>query len=128
MTPEQAAAARARLEERQLASQPIILGSRHNFRPALAFSLPQKHDPILNLTKPILRSHSYSTFAGFVNPLHIEPLFSCDVAYLYSGSIAMYAIGRYGMMAKVPLMLSTEGGVLVLQGDHFVEFTPWLES
>lgn len=126
--PAQAAGARGRLEEEQVTKQPIILASRHNFHLALSFSISQAHDPILQLAKPILRSSSYSTFAGYANPLHIEPLFSCDASSLWSGAVAMYAVGRYGLIAKIPLMLGDSGGVSVLAEDHVEELAGWLES
>ena len=60
-------------------------------------------DPILPLAKAALRAYSYSTFGGFFIPFHIEPLSSCNAAFLWSGAVDMYAIGQYGLMAKVPL-------------------------
>jgi hypothetical protein len=60
--------------------------SRHNFQLPLSFSTPQESDPISQLAKPMLKIHSHSTLAGFVNSLHIEPLFSCDSAHLYTGA------------------------------------------
>lgn len=94
LTPEQIAEAGACLEEAQVTTEPVILASRHKFNPALSFCKPQKHDPILQLAKPVLGQFSYSAFAGFVDSLHIEPLFSCDAKMLYRGAVAMYAIGR----------------------------------
>lgn len=128
LIPEQIAEARVRLEESQVNAEPVVLASRHNFSPALSFCKPQKRDPTLAIAKPVLGQFSYTTFAGFVNPLHIEPLFSCDATMLHEGAVAMYAVGRYGLMARVPLMLNPEGGVSVLRGDHVQDLGEWLEG
>ncbi|KAK6386442.1 hypothetical protein LTR65_009043 [Meristemomyces frigidus] len=126
--------ARIRFEAAQVTTQPIVLASRHNFDPPLSFSKPQGHDPILQAAKPIIGTCSYRTFAGFLNPLHIEPLFSWDARWLSyatdigSSTVAMYAIGRSGMMAKVPMMLVPGGEVLVQVDAGVTELGEWLKT
>ena len=126
---------RSRLEAAQVVDRPIILASRHNFQPPLSFSISQDHDPILNAARPVLGAFSYKTFAGFCNPLFIEPLFSVDAVFLHQAAeygapmMAMYAIGRYGMMARVPLFTDPiNGQVLVQDGQTFSDLEAWLQT
>ena len=127
---------RQELEGFQVVDRPVILASRHNFQPRLSFSVPQKHDPILAAAQPILGAFSYSTFAGFCNPLGIEPLFSTDAVFLHQAiaygvpSTAMYAIGRYGFMAKVRLYLNPINcrQVLVQDQESFFDLHDWLQT
>ena len=120
-SPDKAAEKRRRLEALQAVDRPIILASRYNFSPALTFSRHQKHDPILQAAYPILHNFSYSTFAGYMNPLEIEPLFSDDAVFLHQAMFygcaasAMYAIGRYGMIAKVRLFINASDGQVFVQ-------------
>ena len=126
---------RQQLEAAQLTNQPVIHTSRHHFQPPLTFSRPQKRDPLLKAARRVLGAESYKTFQGFCNPLFIEPLFSCDVGFildaLQAGGtvVCMYAIGRYGMMAKVPLMLGTVNDeVWVQDRNRFVPLKEWLTT
>ena len=134
-SPDKAAENRRRLEALQAVDRPIILASRYNFSPALTFSLHQKHDPILQAAYPTLHNFSYSTFAGCMNPLEIEPLFSDDAVFLHqamfygSAASAMYAIGRYGMIAKVRLFINaSDGQVFVQDQEKHIDLEEWLKT
>ena len=127
---------RQRLEDLQLVDRPIVLASRHNFNPPLSFSAPQGHDRILATAKQAMKTYSNSSFSGFCNPLNIEPLFSVNVVFLHQAMLAdvapsaMYAIGRYGLMAKVHLYLNpvNNSQVLVQDQQTFVDLKEWLKS
>lgn len=134
-SPEEAAMDRRRLEAAQIIDRPITMLSRHNFQPPLSFSLHQKHDPILQAAYSILYDFSYSTFAAYLNPLEIEPLFTDDAVFLHQALLygtpasAMYAIGRFGFIAKVRLfMMPWSGQIFVQDQEEFVELTEWLKT
>ena len=123
------------LEALQAVDRPIVLASRYNFAPPLTFSLHQKHDPILQAAYPILYKFSYATFAGYMNPLEIEPLFSDDAVFLRqaifygAAASAMYAIGRYGMIAEVRLFINARSGqVFVQDQERLIELEEWLKT
>ncbi|KAK5117124.1 hypothetical protein LTR85_009055 [Meristemomyces frigidus] len=100
----------------------------------LSFSKPQRQDLILQTAKPVIGRFCTHTFAGFLNPLHIEPLFSSDATWLAQGPatgpsrVAMYAIGRPNLMAKLPLLLAPSGEVMVQIHRDRQELSEWLES
>lgn len=137
-TPAEKAYERALLESLQVATSPMIELSRHSFRPPLSFSLHQRHDPILQAVYPILHNFSYSTLAGYCNPLEIEPLFSTNANFLLDAirhgvpASAMYVIGRYGFVAKVRLFMHSWNGrdhqILAQDGDKFLNLTQWLDT
>lgn len=126
---------RQSLEDDQIANEPVILASRHNFQPPLGVCKPQKQDPILQAARPLVAAESYKTVAGFCNPLGIAPVFSCNVHFvtdaLNQGQCvgAMYAVGRYGLMAKVPLWMNGSNGQILVQiQDKNIDFKEWLDT
>lgn len=123
-SPDKADEKRRRLEALQTVERPLILASRYNFSPPLTFSLHQKHHPILQAAYPILRKFSYCTFAGYMNPLEIEPLFPDGAVFFHQAMFygapasVMYVIGRYRMIAKVRLFINAIGGLVFVQDQE----------
>ena len=134
-TPAQKAIRGRLLEAAQIVDRPIIMMSRHNFEPPLTFNLHQKHDPILQAAYPILHDFAHATFTNWCNPLEIEPLFSDDAVFLHQAMLygaptcGMYAIARYGFIAKVRLFLHAwNGQVFVQDKDNFIVLGEWLST
>ena len=118
-----------------MTTRPVVLVSRHDFITPLTFYLPRSKDPILQTANGILRRFNQATLSRFQNPLELEPLFEMwesaselRVPKHRVSSVEMFAIGRVGMMATVPLYMDNYWGVRVKLDGLSMTLSAWLES